>query len=163
MKKQKRKYAASPNGVLGDEQAPIVGAELDRIERERGCLKPTEVVDEARPKKSPLHRYFTWDDTEAAELHRQNEARALIRSVVIITVDDRATPPARAFVHVTSSAKETTFTGPAYVSTVRAMSDADYKTQVLNDALSELNSFRTRYQHLRELAEVIAAIERIAA
>ena len=46
-----------------------------------GVITPAMIVAEAAPDDSPLHGYFTWDDSVAGALHRENEARRLIRSV----------------------------------------------------------------------------------
>lgn len=57
---------------------------------ENGRLTPDEVVKAAKDPKSVLHEYFTWDDSEAAEAWRTEQARRLIRSVtVVVTVEDR--------------------------------------------------------------------------
>jgi hypothetical protein len=48
-----------------------------------GILSPAAVVDAARDPGSPLHRYFTWDDGEAADKCRLTEAGMLIRRVRI--------------------------------------------------------------------------------
>ena len=82
--------------------AEVVGTELQRIYDERGELKPEAVVEQARPTVSSLHSAFEWDDTAAAEEHRKNQARQLIR-VVALVPDPRkaeAMPPVRAFVSV---------------------------------------------------------------
>ena len=57
---------------------------LEKIaERKGGILTPAAVVEAARDPKSVLHSHFTWDDTEAAKMHREAQARALIRSVKV--------------------------------------------------------------------------------
>lgn len=48
-----------------------------------GRLTPALVVNSARNPDSPLHRFFEWDDTKAAEAHRLNQGRSLIRKVYI--------------------------------------------------------------------------------
>ena len=48
-----------------------------------GTLLPEVVVEAARNPNSLLHGYFTWDDGEAAEQFRLQEARALIRRVKV--------------------------------------------------------------------------------
>lgn len=63
--------------------------ELKALERSDGRLLPDDVVEAAKDPGSPLHSHFTWDDSEAARLHRINEARALIRRVrVEVTVHE---------------------------------------------------------------------------
>lgn len=44
-------------------------------------LEPKRVVDAARDPSHPLHKYFEWDDSVAAEQHREYQARRLIQGV----------------------------------------------------------------------------------
>lgn len=46
-----------------------------------GKLTAEEVVEDARRETSPLHDLFEWDDAEAAQRWRVEQARVLIRSV----------------------------------------------------------------------------------
>jgi hypothetical protein len=46
-----------------------------------GCLKPTDVLEAARPKDSPIHDRFTWSNSAAAHQYRLIEAGQLIASV----------------------------------------------------------------------------------
>jgi hypothetical protein len=96
----------SPRGVSAQDAA----VELARIHSERGSITPETVVDEARPASSPLHPVFEWNDLEAAEQHRQHQARNLIRAVHVVT--DRGSQPVYAHVRVL----------PQYLPTVGAAS-----------------------------------------
>lgn len=58
----------------------VAGA-IKALEDDMGVVTPARVVDAARDKASVLHEYFEWDDAAAAESHRLDQARALIRSV----------------------------------------------------------------------------------
>ena len=62
-----------------------------------GLLSPPGVVESARDPSSPLHAHFDWDDTEAAEKWRHEQARQLIRSVKI-TISDASPVSVRAYV-----------------------------------------------------------------
>jgi hypothetical protein len=65
-------------------------AELRRLEDNQGKLTPQQVIEAARNEKSALHQCFTWDDGEAAERWRMEEAREIIRSVRIeITIENK--------------------------------------------------------------------------
>lgn len=78
-------------------------AELARLSGENR-LTPDDVVAEAQNPASPLHDRFTWDDAEAAHLHRLNEARTLIRGVrIVIEVRDVQFKVPR-YVHVSDEA-----------------------------------------------------------
>lgn len=139
--------------------AQVIGERLDKLDKE-GRLNAGEVVQDARPKKAPLHPCFEWDDAVAAELHREDQARRLIRSVEVVhepEEDGEADEPQIAFVSVGTTVKG----GGAYTSTARALSDDEMRQRVLDDALADLRGIRARYSHLSELAEVFAAIDAV--
>jgi hypothetical protein len=138
--------------------AQVVGERLAELEA-ADCLNPAALVDDARPEDSPLHPAFEWDDDEAAERYREDQARSLIRSVFVVPQDGVAdTRQAVAFVSVGSPR-----TGARYVTTSRAMSDADMRASVLADALAAMNGLQVRYGHLNELAEVFTALAKVPA
>ncbi len=61
-----------------------VAAVLRKLaEKNGGVLTPDAVVAEAKSPKSVLHDQFDWDDKSAAQQHRIEQARRLIRSVRI--------------------------------------------------------------------------------
>lgn len=81
--------------------AQVVGDELERIRRANdGKLESTEVVRWAAEPDSPIHNAFTWDNEKAAEAYRLDEARSLIKSVVIVREQG---PPQPAFWNVAVS------------------------------------------------------------
>lgn len=49
----------------------------------KGRITAPEVLDAARPESSPIHDCFDWNDSEAAEKWRLEQARELIRRVKI--------------------------------------------------------------------------------
>lgn len=53
-----------------------------------GHLTPRAVVDASRPSDALLHHEFEWDDSVAAERHREEQARNIIRSIKIETVEN---------------------------------------------------------------------------
>jgi len=57
--------------------------ELKKLEDKAGALTPEQVVAAAEDTKSPLHKYFEWDDNKAAHAHRIGQARELIKRVKI--------------------------------------------------------------------------------
>ena len=48
-----------------------------------GEIKASTLVDSARPKSSPIHSAFEWDDKKAGEEYRLMQARQWIRKIVI--------------------------------------------------------------------------------
>lgn len=141
--------------------AQVVGEELERIGAANdGQVAPAEVVEAARPEEAPLHVCFEWDDEVAAELYREDQARAIIRSVVFVERIGEDDPPrvVQAYVHVDTCGGDA-----CYLPTAIVMSDAELRDQVLADALALLRGVQRRFEHLGELREVFDAIEAFAA
>lgn len=135
--------------------ADIVRQEVTRISRngKRPC-HPRELVDVARDETHPLHGSFEWNDSVAGEAYRIEQARRMIRRVVII---DNTDAPAPEFVHVTRVDRRG---NPAdgYVPTRVALS-CDDRSGVLADAHSQLRGIKRRFASLTELADVWQAID----
>lgn len=129
--------------------------ELKRIATENdGILKPEIVVQEARPKTSPLHSRFTWDNTKAAHEYRLWQARQLIR--VVVEVIDGIKGKHEIFVSLSSDRKTS-----GYRVITDVLSERDLCEQMLKDALDELKTFQRKYARLKELAAVFSAIRRV--
>ena len=58
-----------------------IRAALKAVEKQDGTLTPTRVVEAAKPKSSPMHDSFEWDDSIAGQKFREEQARTLIRTV----------------------------------------------------------------------------------
>lgn len=143
------------SGALDD--AKQVGDHLELLRKEcKGELTPRDVVNDARNPNSPLHSHFEWDDSEAAEAYRLQQARNLIRSVVAIYVDDeRPAQRVQAFVHVPEPG------APHYRDTAHALSQTKTRAMVLKRAWNELQAWRKRYAELSEFAEIVKVIDAI--
>jgi hypothetical protein len=61
---------------------------VGEIYKRDGEVKPSVLVDEARPVESPAHKAFEWNDEKAGQEYRLMQARQWIRRVRI-TVEDR--------------------------------------------------------------------------
>jgi hypothetical protein len=141
--------------------AQEVGERLEAIRAQNDeCFSARNVVDDARDVASPLHSEFEWDDPKAAELHREHQARQIIASVRVVVDDegDAGDHPQLSIAYV-SIHRSTPTGGSCYTTTARAMSDRELRAMVVEDAMSGLAAWQTRYGHLAELAEIIEAIE----
>lgn len=128
-----------------------MGSAAARAERGGGRLEAADVVESARAKSSPLHRYFEWNDTKAAAEYRLAQARLLIRSVEVIYETPRGDIRVRPFVHVPER--------DAYCDTTEVMRGQQLRGVLVARALGELESWRRRYKSFRELAAVHAAVD----
>jgi hypothetical protein len=139
----------------------LIRNELTRLANAHGGnLQPSVVVNAARPEDSPLHHSFEWDDSEAAEKWRLQQARQLITAVVKYETIDGKSVPVQVFVSLTTDRKKD---GAGYRLTQSVMSDDEHRHQLLTDALQELNGFKLKYRRLTELAKVFEALEQVQA
>lgn len=127
---------------------------LAEIYQRDGALSPAAVVDEAKDRKSPLHEHFDWDNKAAAEAHRLNQARQLIR-VAVRVIPTLSNSPLREYVSISSLRR--TGTG-SYISTVDVVADEDRRAQALADALKTLQQLERRFGYLNELNVVWDAL-----
>lgn len=139
----------------------VVGHELERLRARPDGLTPTTLVESARSTRSPLHGYFSWDLTAEEALQRalEHEASVLIRSIVVVATDDETgtTQTAPAFVSVVIAEER------AYIPMVEALSDDQYRAQVLSEALSAFQALRRRYGQMKELARLFEVVDEVAA
>lgn len=86
------------DGFRGNRKIPaeVVANELERIRKAKGGLSitPKTIVQESRSPSSVLHDCFEWDNEIAAELHREYQARHLVKSIVIIREEEDEPEPA---------------------------------------------------------------------
>lgn len=156
-----------------------VGNELERIiEQNDGALTPAMVVLEARSEFAPLHPHFEWNDGIAADKYRVEQARYLIRSVLVTYERNEKPQTVRAFASITPQAdggrrfgldvpatnedgeEEERVTGRRiYVRIQDALSDAELRKQVLAAATREIQGWRKRYAEYREFADLFTRID----
>lgn len=138
--------------------AEIAGKALESLRvRNNGRLSQHAIVEAARPADAPLHPAFEWNDHEAAELYRRQQAGYMLRMIVVQAPEQPPdAPPVRAFINIDEGEGER-----YYTSTAAALSDADLRARVLANAWHELRAWRDRYQEIEELAEVFAKVEEV--
>ena len=131
--------------------------ELERIRKHnRGVLRPEDIVNAAKPAKHPLHECFEWDDEKAGHDYWLWQARQIIRVCVLLV--NGAVKPVRAYVSLMA---DRTGEGGGYRHLVDVMSDDESRMQMLAEALDELRGFQQKYRHLKELAPVFEAAEKV--
>ena len=74
-------------------------AAIKDVQKRSGRITPRSVLDAARPKDSPLHHYFEWNDGRAAAAYRMEQARYIIRHVRIIITTETRTLSSVFYVH----------------------------------------------------------------
>ena len=128
-----------------------IAAEQCEVLASQGMLTAKNLVDISRPEDAPLHNAFEWNNTIAAEQYREEQARKIIRSLVIVKEDRE---PVRMFFNLVRK-------DPEYKHIDVIMRDADDREKLLQLALRELETFKKKYETLTELASVFEAIDQV--
>lgn len=112
---------------------------------------PQQIVERAKDPNSELHRCFTWNDTVAAEKWRLEEARTIVRHLVIEDKSkDKEAPEIRYFHRIDSG-------GYRQAEMVFRKED-DYK-KLLQQAYADLQAFKRKYSSLSELDYILELID----
>jgi hypothetical protein len=137
-------FKAKKNTAFKDKDAVIIGRFLEKhFPNEE--YDTAKIVELAKPKRSPIHKYFEWDDTVAAQRYRIQQARKMITSLVVI-VDEQEAPAAVSVVVRDGNKSHRT-----YMDTFKACEQEDLREQVLQDAIKSLQGWEWRYQTLKGL------------
>ncbi len=126
-------------------------------EKNNGILQAQAVVDAAKNTISPLHKYFEWDDTKAAEQYRLEQARGLIQ--VAVTYLPSISQPVRLFVSLSTDRLNPL---GGYRLTSDVMQSEGLSRIALNDALRDMQTFKNKHGQLVQLKGVIREIDSAA-
>lgn len=117
------------------------------VERD-GKIAPTELVEAARPKESPAHPAFEWDNKKAGEQWRVHQARNLIR-VVRVTVEERE----ERLVHVPRVIVQGADTREGYYRPISVVVEKpDEYQRALDAAVAKLNGAQAALDELHNIA-----------
>jgi hypothetical protein len=143
--------------------AQAAGERIEALGQNLGRgITARDVLAEAQKPTSPLHGAFEWDDSLAAERHRLMQAGHLLGCLIVvrIKVQHPAEDRPRIVTNVRVVHPVTEGDGVRrFVPTVKILSHAEQRAELLANALAELDTFKARYRQLRELSVVFEAVE----
>lgn len=137
-------------------KAEVAGEVMHRLEAE-GRLTPANLVDEARPEESPMHKAFEWDDAKAAENYRKQQATQMIRAIVVRESDIVEGGSENVRVKVFNQPEK----GGVYESLRTILMDEEKTGSLLDKAKVELRTFRIKYSQLDRLARLMSEIDMV--
>ena len=115
---------------------------------------PQQIVDKGRDESTELHKCFTWDDTDAAEKWRKQEARIVVGHLVIQRPkEEEHKPEIRVFLKPHDS--------DGYQPATMVFRNEDSYLAMLQRALSELRAFQKKYSILSDRAELLNLIDAV--
>ena len=143
-------------GILKKEQAERYGKEIDRLTKEHGFVTPKILVEEASSKKSPLHDWFEWNKNKAAEKWLIEQAKYLLRSIEVVVVCEGKPVQTRYMVNVANEE-----VASVYMPIQAVLEDEKLMDDYVAQAFRELESVRSKYEHLLELRELWEKLDEI--
>ena len=143
-------YKFKTPGLFPGVTAKEAAEELERIREKHGILSARVIVEESMDEKAILHRCFQWDDTKAAALYRESQARDLIRNLIVMVEETIIKGSVRAYVNVTPAQGQ----NRSYVPLYNAMLDDTARADLLNQAKRDSECFIAKYSQLEELNKV---------
>jgi len=154
-------YEFKPGCKFSSSKAPIYGKFMQQM----GATTPAKVFKAAQPKTSPIHECFTWDKNDAAYKCNLDEARYLLRNIVIVyEVYDKQKPQdiklvhTRAFVNLKDGVSA--FEAGEYEHVKDVMDDKAKRAEYVATALRTLRQWRQNYAGLEELSELFDTIDK---
>ena len=132
-------------------------AALEKLRRKRkGVLLVDDVWQSAQDPKSPLHNRYEWDVDSAAIEHWRERSRQLIR--VAVTILPAVDKEYRVYASLPSDRSRS---GGGYRAVVDIMSDEEHRSELLAQALNDLERWENKYRELEELIPVFIAAEKV--
>lgn len=142
---------------MTNEQRQEVKARLEAIEAEKdGRLTPNAVLEDAAERDSPLHDFFEWDDSKAGHAYRLDQARTLIKSVMVVVVTETKRVTSVAYVRDPTAPSDV----QGYVSVAKLRSDPELARAAI---IAEFARVTAMLERARALAIVLGAEDKVQA
>lgn len=162
-KRRKMKFAFKDGARFSKpllNKAQQVGEELARLENGSGGLTAARVIAAARKLASPLHPFFEWDNTKAAAEYRLEQARYVIRYVIIEDAPGHDAP-VKSYYCVPKDETDDIDGREIYRPTMLLLESPKHRKQLCKQAKSELKQWRLRWAILSDdLGTLFRAIDR---
>lgn len=142
--------------ILGtNKDAEVVGRFLEK-KFPSGFVSSKEFLEMARPKNSPVHDYFEWDDSIAGERFREHQAGRILSAIITIEEGVETREYVTPMVIESDENKD-----GHYIRLDIARDSEEIWEMVLERALQEAEQWAQRYQHLKELGPITKAIRKV--
>lgn len=159
-------YKPAKGAPLNNQQAQRYGERMAILEEENNGLLPEILIEDGKREDSPLHDWFEWDDKRAARRYRIEQAEHLLRSIVVMVKSgEDEEREVRAFHAVEVKDAEPSdrdgHNRKRYVSISNVLSDQNYRKQLVEIALRELEIWRKKYATYQELTWAVEAVSKV--
>lgn len=122
-------------------------------------ITPEQVVEKGKDPSTELYKCFTKDDSEAAYKWRLREAREIMRQLIVISKPEKEEEAeGKQPIQLRLLMKNETHKGSGYKQTIIMIQDEDEYRKLLDQAWSELRTFKNKYSMLTELRDILDLI-----
>jgi hypothetical protein len=154
-----KNFKATKGAPFDKSKVQLYGKELDKIsQKNNGTLTPTDVVDEARDMNNPLHEVFEWDNSEAADRYRLQQARQLINHITVDIKYNNTNREQKAWISLDETPDDVD-TNKVYVTVERVLTEKPLREQMLLSAIKEAEYWQNKYTEYRELNRIFTSIK----
>lgn len=136
-----------------DTKAVVVDRELKKLYEEAGDITPKSVLEKARDKNDPLHKFFLWDDSEAAERYRLEQAYRMLQASKYVAFLQKRKEPVllRAIVNVDR--------GESFKLRNEVLDDKELRSRFIERKRTELRGWCKSVLDISEFDEIREFIE----
>jgi len=139
----------------GAPKAAVAGRYIQGLNRRHKGVSAEVLVAESRAADSPLHGCFEWNNRKAAGEYRKEQARLILRSLVIVVQESDDAKPIKVNAFVSFDDQ------PEYVTIQSVIADEDLDRKYKIALLAELNSTKRKCAQYEEFTEACEAIGNI--
>ena len=148
------------NRPSSDRKSAVIDRVIDGLMRQHGRVDQKMLVAEARDPSHPLHGYFEWDDTIAAEKYRENQALQMIMASKFVVMLNKQGQPTPKVAEATAVRKLLpAFDTGGFDLRVNVLNEADARKELIERKKTQLRSWVRESIDIAELAPLRQAIE----
>ena len=168
-KKPKIEIQYKPGKELRGISATVLHRALMQIKKNQpdGRLTPEVIVEVSKSKNSVLHRFFNWDDSEAAHKYRMFQARGLINRTYIVVckpgAEKRKSGMSKVIVYkaIISARDPEKETRNSYHSVVEVARRPDMSDIYLNSLKNKVRAIIKEFESYKELTEILNTLKTV--
>lgn len=165
-KPAKRKWEPKPGAQFGKKDAQVIGERIfEDLSPKLGRTPTTaEIIEDAEPTDSPLHKFFEWNNSKAANAHRKQQARHLCNHIYEVPIDYRTQKPVRidALISIRKMDKDGGLLSQrAYLPAETVGKTELYRLQVVQFVLGRIEHWTKKYEQYEELEPIAESIRRV--
>ena len=135
--------------------AQVSGELFEQLSQTKEGLTAETLLNANKLKNAPLHNDYEWNNQKAANEWRLHQSRHFLNSLIVVMVNDETSEELHTrAVHITTEAHK-------YEPITTIIKEENKYAVLLENALAELNSFKRKYEVLKELKPVFEAIDKL--